>query len=149
MGPDHVTIVWSTRENLSGEVRYSTDQSFSKTASVARVRQFPVSVTKMAQSFTQYQVDLTGLTPGTQYSYRVVMSDGVNITPDPAPQFRTASPGPFTFLVVGDSGLGSAAQRDIAQLMIAENPSLVLHVGDIAYENGTFDEFTNNYFEYY
>jgi uncharacterized protein (TIGR03437 family) len=28
-------------------------------------------------------------------------------------------------------------------------PDLVLHVGDIAYENGTFDEFTSNYFAYY
>ncbi|PWU12035.1 MAG: hypothetical protein C5B51_01445 [Terriglobia bacterium] len=156
MRADRVTIVWSARENLPGVVQYSNDQSFSQISS-ARVRAFPVSLTQsldtagalhLSYSFYQYQADLTGLAPGTQYFYQVLM-DGSNITPNVTGQFRTAAPGSFSFLVFGDSGLGSPGQRDIALQMNAEKPDLVLHVGDIAYENGTFEEFTGNYFEYY
>jgi uncharacterized protein (TIGR03437 family) len=147
MGADHVTVVWSTRENLSGSVQYSTDQSFSH-SSAARVRAFPPSVTGMGITFYQFQADLTGLSPGTSYSYRVVV-DGQNLTPEPERRFRTMSPGPFSFLVLGDSGLGTAPQQSIALQMAAEKPDLMLHVGDIAYESGTFEEFQANYFEYY
>ena len=102
----------------------------------------------MGITFYQFQADLTGLSPGTSYSYRVVV-DGQNLTPEPERRFRTMAPGPFSFLVIGDSGLGTAPQQSIALQMGAENPDLMLHVGDIAYESGTFEEFQANYFEYY
>lgn len=147
MTADHVSIVWSTRENLTGVVQYSADQSFSSSAA-AMVRAFPPSVTGMAIPFYQYQADLNGLSAGTSYSYRVVV-DGQNLTPEPERRFRTVAAGPFSFLVFGDSGLGTPPQQAIALLMAAEKPDLTLHVGDIAYEHGTFEEFQANYFEYY
>jgi hypothetical protein len=33
--------------------------------------------------------------------------------------------------------------------MVAETPNLVLQVGDIAYEDGTFEQFQANFFDYY
>jgi len=33
--------------------------------------------------------------------------------------------------------------------MVTEHPNFVVHVGDIAYQSGTYNEFTANYFEYY
>ena len=147
MGADHVSVIWSTRENLAGTVEYSTDQSFSH-STVARVKAFPPSITGMGITFYQFQADLDGLSPGTNYSYRVVV-DGQNLTPEAERRFRTMAPGPFRFLVLGDSGLGTAPQQTIALRMAAETPDLMLHVGDIAYESGTFEEFQANYFEYY
>jgi uncharacterized protein (TIGR03437 family) len=71
------------------------------------------------------------------------------MTPEPDHRFRTPSRGRFSFLAFGDSGLGSPEQQTLALLMAKEQPDLVLHVGDIAYESGTFSEFQANYFAYY
>ncbi len=147
MRADGVTIVWSTRENQSGAVEYSIDGSYSLRAT-ARVRSFPGPTGGLSRPFYQYQADLTGLAPATAYSYRVMM-DGQNLTPEPEYRFRTTAPGPFSFLVYGDSGNGSDGQQALTPLMAAEKPDLVLHVGDIAYESGTFDEFQAYYFSFY
>jgi phosphodiesterase/alkaline phosphatase D-like protein len=145
MRTDRVTIMWSTRESMPGTVEYSTDRSTYRTA-IPRIRILTPSQTHLSYTLYQYQADLTGLSPDTQYFYEVVM-DGQKITTDEESQFRTAGAVPFRFLVFGDSGAGTTAERSLAVLMTAEQASLVLHVGDIAYEDGTFAQFTDNYFE--
>src|SRR5207253_543118 len=74
-----------------------------------------------------------------------------NVPPGGEYTFHTAGPGPYSFLVFGDSGAGTTGQRDILNQMLKESQSynFVLHVGDIAYERGTFEEFTANHFGYY
>jgi len=145
---NRATVMWSARENTAATLQYSTDHEFSLTAP-ARVRVFPVTQTALSFTLYQYQADLSGLAPGTEYSYRIIM-DGQNVTPEPEHRFRTAnSTGSFSFLVFGDSGSGSPSQQSMAALMAKENPNLVLHVGDVAYEEGTFDQFQANYFDYY
>lgn len=144
---DRVSILWSTRENLTGTVQYSTDTSFSQSTS-AQLRAFPTSATGLPFPFYQYQADLTGLSPGTDYFYRIFMN-GENVTAEGEYRIHTAGPGPFTFLVFGDSGAGTAAQTQLTLRMITEQPNFVIHVGDIAYQDGTFGQFTANYFDYY
>ncbi|MGA2270838.1 MAG: metallophosphoesterase [Bryobacteraceae bacterium] len=151
LGADHVTIVWSARENQSASIQYSTDASFSRSAPAGPVRTFLSSQTGMGFTFYQYRADLTGLSPGTAYSYRVIM-DGQNVDPNTPPsvyRFSTPGPGPVSFLVFGDSGDGSSHQLAVALQLVTEHPNFVVHVGDIAYESGTYNEFTANYFEYY
>jgi uncharacterized protein (TIGR03437 family) len=145
---DQVTIVWSTRENLSGTVQYSTDTSFSNTvAPTSRV--FTTAITKSQNDFYQYRAVLTGLSANTLYNYRVI-AGGVDITTVGQHTFHTSPPpSPFRFLAFGDSGLGSQQQIALEGFMSAEPASLILHVGDIAYESGTFDEFRDNYFAIY
>jgi uncharacterized protein (TIGR03437 family) len=145
--PDRVTILFSTRENLAATVEYSTDQSFANTVT-ATVTPFSTAVTGLSFNFYQYQANITGLTPGTQYSYRVKVG-GQNISPESDYKFRTSGPGPFSFLVFGDSGAASAGQRAVTLRMVNETPDLVLQVGDIAYESGLFSEFQANFFDYY
>jgi uncharacterized protein (TIGR03437 family) len=142
-----VSILWSTRENLPGVVQYSSDQTYSQSAT-ASVREFRPSLTGLSYTFYQYRADLTDLAPGAEYSYRVVVG-GENLTPDAKYRFRTASPGPFSFLVLGDSGQGTPDQLAVAVRMAAEQPNLVLHVGDVAQIDGAFDEYASYYFEYY
>jgi uncharacterized protein (TIGR03437 family) len=144
---DQVTILWSTRENLPAVVQYSDDQSFSL-AATARVREFLPSVTGLSYRFYQYRAELTGLTAGAEYSYRIVVG-GENPTPQTKYRFRTTKPGPFSFLVLGDSGQGTAGQTAVAVRMAAEQPDLVLHVGDVAQIAGVFDEYAAYYFEFY
>src|SRR6185436_11973312 len=97
---NRATIIWSTRENVSGTLQYSTDQQFSLSAPI-RTRAFPATETKLSCNCTiyQHQADLFGLSPGTEYSYRVIM-DGQNLTPEAEHRFRTAGSGPLSFLVL-------------------------------------------------
>src|ERR1035438_4462346 len=148
LGADHVTIVWSARANQGASVQYSTDASFSRSAPVTSVRTFDSSQTDMGFTFYQYRADLTGLSPGTTYNYQVLVG-GANVTPESDYHFKTPGPGPFSFLVFGDSGDGSSHQLAVTLQLVTEQPSFIIHVGDIAYESGTFNEFTANYFEYY
>src|ERR1039457_3121603 len=148
LGADHVTIVWSTLENQSASVQYSTDASFRGSGPAGPVRTFLSSQTDMGFTFYQYQADLTGLSPGTAYSYRV-MEGGAYLTPQTGYPFTTPGPGPVSFLVFGDSGDGSSHQLAVALQLVTEHPNFVVHVGDIAYQSGTYNEFTANYFEYY
>jgi uncharacterized protein (TIGR03437 family) len=102
----------------------------------------------MGFTFYQYRADVTGLAPGTAYSYRVIQG-GQNVTPESDYRFSTPGPGPFSFLAFGDSGDGSNNQLAVTLQMVTEHPNFVVHVGDIAYQSGTYNEFTANYFEYY
>ena len=93
MGRDHVTVLWSTRENQSAVVQYSTDRSFDQSVAAA-VRVFTPATTQMSVTFYQYRAELTGLAAGTDYFYRVMMN-GEPLTTDPGYQFHTAGPRPF------------------------------------------------------
>src|SRR5437868_11649702 len=108
MRGDSVTLVWSTKENLSGELQYATDAGFSNVSRipVSGGLAFLQSFTKSSYDFFQYRVNIQGLTPGTLYFYRIIMG-GQDITADGNRQFRTPGGGPFRFLVYGDSGLGT------------------------------------------
>ena len=149
MHEDRVTVMWSTRDNVASTVRYSTDTGYALGAA-ARVRTFQPAETGMGFTFYQYQADLTGLSPGTAYYYRILMGAD-NVTPQPETdyRFRTDGSAPYSFLLLGDSGEGTAGQRAVALQMITEKPDFVIHVGDMAEPSGTFEQLTANYFEYY
>jgi uncharacterized protein (TIGR03437 family) len=144
MREDRVTIIWSAQESLPARVEYSTDRSFSLSAP-AQVRMFTRFETGLPYVMYQYRADLSGLAPGTVYFYRVIPEVGS----EEGRQFRTASSGSFTFLVFGDSGAGTAGQQLVTLEMDKQQPNFVVHVGDIAYQEGTFEQFTANYFSYY
>jgi hypothetical protein len=144
---DRVTILWTTVENRYAVVQYSTDRSFS-TSVEADVQEYLAPYTGLNFRFYQYRAELGGLSPGTDYSYRVILDDR-NLTPLDELHFRTPGPGPFRFLVFGDSGEDTAGQSSVARRMIEEDPALVLHTGDLVYPSCTFDQIDRNYFRYY
>ncbi len=160
---DRATVVWTTLESGRGAVQYSTDRSFScaSCSVTASIREFPPSETGLVFPFYQHEAEITGLRPATDYFYRV-MVDGQNLTLGDDLHFRTSGSNPFTFLTIGDSGQGTPAQKQIAARMLQEAmpppppappptppATLVLHVGDIAYGAGRFDEFQAHHFDIY
>lgn len=145
--PDRATVMWTTLEPGGGAVEYSADRKSWLTAA-ARIRQFAPAETGLPADFYQYEAELRGLTPGTQYSYRVLVNGRV-LAEDEGMRFRTPGPGPFQFLVFGDSGVGSPEQARLARLIEAERPALVLHVGDVAQGAGSFNEYEDYYFPFY
>ena len=94
-----------------------------------------------------YRAELTGLTPGTDYVFRVG-------TDTPVFKFRTMpakATDTFTFVSGGDSGVNAHAVG--TNIMAAkQDPYFALIGGDLAYDNGsspkTFLEFLKNYSRY-
>lgn len=91
----------------------------------------------------------SGLEPSTIYCYGV---DG-SMPMTARAGFRTApaadSTEPVRFLAFGDSGGGGADQYALLDQMYTVPFDLMIHTGDIAYDNGTIAEFENNVFGVY
>ena len=147
------SILWTTvRDPGEGLVSFGSDLNGVRRTVRSRIRSIPSSESGISQGIWQHQADLTDLTPDTQYFYRVTI-DGTDVLAAVGGiaewQFRTAAHDPFTFLAFGDSGDGGAAQRELNGVMNIETASLILHVGDLAYYEGTFKQFEEFYFGVY
>ena len=147
LGGERATILWATRGPGVSTVEYFTRHAFPERVT-ASSREFLPSETGLSTPFYQHKAELSGLLTGTEYFYRVALN-GQDLAPRDRLRFRTAGPGPFSFLVFGDSGMGTAAQLRLAQLNGQDRPALVLHTGDIGYWHGTYADYQERYFEYY
>jgi acid phosphatase type 7 len=94
------------------------------------------------------QVD--SLAPGQIYCYSL-WNGGEQLTMPAG--FRTApsadSPEPIRFLALGDSGGGGSDQYALLEQMHTVPYDLMLHTGDIAYDNGSITQFDDNVFGVY
>jgi hypothetical protein len=105
---------------------------------------------------TEHEVEITGLTPDTQYFYAIGSSDGVLasgseyafFTPLPA-----GSTEAFRVWVLGDSGTANANAAAVRNAYTAYNgdryTDMWLMLGDNAYNNGTDAEFQAAVFNMY
>ncbi len=143
---EQASVLWTSPQPGAGNVVVIAPDG-SSTSFAATATTFEPATTELASVYYQYAADLTGLQPGTTYRYQVVL-DGQIVASDPVlNSFYTPAPGNSSFLVVGDSGVNSAQQASLTQQMEAEsNISKVIHLGDLAYESGTFAQFQANYF---
>lgn len=73
-----------------------------------------------------YEAKLSGLAPGTNYSYQIQ---------DRSFSFQTPSKGEFSFVALGDMGITPAAGATLKSVQAA-SPAFVLHSGDISYGEG-------------
>jgi acid phosphatase type 7 len=53
---------------------------------------------------------------------------------------------PFRFAVVGDTGDGSPHARALVRVILASDPELLVHLGDLAYPEGTVDQLAARFF---
>jgi hypothetical protein len=139
--PTSTHVVWWTQEQSEGTVHWGAagsdaDQSRSSALGIA------------------HDVEITGLAPNTTYDYRVEDGDGVvlgggSITTSPA----AGEPARMRLWAIGDSGTGGDHQRDVYDAFIGatnrELPLVMLHLGDSAYDSGTHQELSDNFFGVY
>jgi len=88
----------------------------------------------------RFEAVLGELTPGTEYRYQA----GEQVH-----SFRTAGPGRLPFVVIGDTGTGSAEQSALAQRLAQEDVRLLLHTGDVAYPVGNTEAYERRYLDFY
>jgi hypothetical protein len=107
----------------------------------------------------QYEAQVTGLQPATKYYYGVYNGDSLVAGGDGEHYFVTHPPlgsaSSMRLWVVGDSGTGDQNQADVHTAMrnyIAKTGRPLdhyLHVGDMAYGDGTDGQFQKNFFAPY
>ena len=95
------------------------------------------------------RADLMSLPASSTVEY-LVSAAGTRAGPH---EFRTAPPtgeaAEVRVLLFGDSGWGGAAQLDLARVMRRDEWDLSIHVGDIAYNDGSREDFTYRHFRVY
>jgi 3',5'-cyclic AMP phosphodiesterase CpdA len=98
----------------------------------------------------QLWTQATNLLPSTIYCYQVD-NDSQALTERTG--FKTApaadSTAPVRFLAFGDSGGGGADQYQLQEQMLTVPYDLIIHTGDIAYEEGTLAQYQANVFDVY
>ena len=99
----------------------------------------------------QMWATVTGLQPDTIYCYGIDADGATQMTARAG--FRTApsrtSTAPVRFLAFGDSGGGGSDQYALLDQMTDFPYDMMIHTGDIAYDNGTLVEFEANVFGVY
>jgi hypothetical protein len=102
--------------------------------------------------FYVQRADVSGLEPETIYCYQL-MSQAGPLT-EPAPLMTAAQPGrtadhPIRFVMLADTGSGSAAQTAIARRMASTPFDFMVFAGDVAYEQGSAAQLQSKFFEIY
>jgi hypothetical protein len=111
----------------------------------------PASVDPTASNVgvSQLVAHVEGLTPGTTYCYRILGGDealvrsiGFETAPEPGQRA-------VRFAVWGDSGTADIRQRTLLEQIGTVPFDLMLHAGDMAYEDGTRGELEVRFFSIY
>lgn len=98
-------------------------------------------------STTEYQANavLSGLSPQTQYCYRVSQAGVDLLGSDASPTFvappATGSSAPYSFAVLGDWGAGTPDESNVLARIVASPAAFVVTVGDNAYNSGTQSDY--------
>jgi predicted phosphodiesterase len=144
-----LTIVWTTEEDGPSAVHYG-QSDFSQVAP-ATSTYFTTPADPPYDAYYVHQADLTGLSADTAYQYQIFTND-VNLTPGGSAVTRTAKPSNtsgFRLAVFGDSGFGNTAQNNLATRLSQVQPDLVVHTGDLVYDEASYDLFEERYFQIY
>ena len=122
--PTSMTIAWTTDVLVVGSVTFGPTASYGTTVADAS----PV---------LEHALELSGLLADTSYHYRIELGgvpaggDHTFTTPPSDPD------APVRFVVLGDTGTGTQIAFDVITRLEAQAPDFVVHVGDLAYNNGT------------
>jgi len=131
-GEDTVVVAWRSQEPVVGVIECSSGQRLTG-----------------AEPTTEHVFTLTGLAASTDYEFAIEQDGGVVSGGHRLGTAPPAGTGSVRFVVVGDSGAGTVAQRDVASNMALSNPDLVLMTGDVVYESGADYEIDRAYFTPY
>lgn len=137
--PSRLSISWQMKSISGGAVilKYPDGHSYKQRAD---------------HDSDRFEASFDKLSPGATYSYTVrrlglIFDDTVagpyevRMPPKPGTAFR--------FVAFGDSGNGSNTQSDLAKVMAAAKPDLIIHAGDLIYPSGLASDYPTNFFEPY
>ena len=127
---DSMVVVWELDEPVKSTITYGTGADDMQTVDV------PVEegAEYKGEAMHMYRARLTGLKPGTTYSYTVATEDGQTMEG----HFRTLSENPdeVRFVVVSDTHRFETAEQ-VSEAIEAFDPDFILHTGDMVEGTGS------------
>jgi hypothetical protein len=141
------TINWATdRSSTIGALKWGRVSDGSCTRNTVTATRIAITVNGVAEY--QWKARLAGLSPDTQYCYRLYLGSSPQLDllrGDASPRFRSqlaaGSATPFSFVVFGDWGQtgasGNPDQARIMQRIAGSGARFALTTGDNAYPAGT------------
>lgn len=160
-----ITVVWRTGAALKNpRVGYwlggtKTVSFCDREAILTRTMRSDQPLAKSPKGTFQYEATIAGLTPSTLYRYAIYEGATPLTEAGPEYRFKTHPPigesTPTRVWVVGDSGTGAKHQALVHEAMrqyVATTKrflDLYVHVGDMAYGQGTDPQFAQNFFAPY
>lgn len=145
-----VRVLWATTSGGDGEVRVREADSEEWLNFPTNADLFPTDATGETTDFIQYEAEVTGLEAGTEYCYEVWeegerLAGGLHLNT----RWEGETERPVRFFALGDSGAASDGQRNVRDAFVNYEHDFALHLGDIAYGDGTFTEFETKHFAIY
>lgn len=146
---DSARVAWTDLDGEEGQVRYSVAGSGLWATAAAEARWFPTSYTSAEADYTAFDATLVGLTGDVDVCYEVFVDGRIAVAGAALHTAWTSHDRPLSLIAVGDSGNGSPEQIALAGAMSASAPDVFLHLGDMAYGDGTWVEFEAHVFDVY
>lgn len=146
---DRARVAWTDTFGAEGFVHYSVAGSDEWFRTSAESEVFTTDRTADTEEYTAYEARLRGLPADSLICYEVYV-DGALLVADGS--FRTAwttRDKPVRVLAMGDSGNLSPEQFAVRDRMMEVESDVFLHLGDMAYGDGTFPEFEERVFAVY
>lgn len=123
-----MTLVWETDRPSPGEVAYGETEAYGAQA------------VDPAAPQRRHAIEIPGLVPGLTYHYQI-RADGLPLTSDltfhPPPSLRA---GPLRVAVFGDTRTGHSTHRAVIGRVVAWEPDIALHTGDLVSHGSSFSE---------
>ena len=144
--PETMQVLWhapETETNWSVEYRTKPTGSWKKADAPMFTR---VAVAK-TEPHRVYDASLTGLTPGSTFTYRVLRS-GKEVFMAEGQAAKTANQ-PYRFVAFADIGAETPAQKKLAQQAMLAKPDMVVVPGDIVYDRGLISEYQKRFWPIY
>jgi 3',5'-cyclic AMP phosphodiesterase CpdA len=142
-------IAWTATGATDGLVRVATSADGPWTDIVALPETFDMARTDDTEEYVAFDAEVEGLEPNAAYCYEVVV-DGVTVAS--GLRFFTAwqsEERPVRILAFGDSGRATPEQAALRDVFMERDFDVFLHLGDMAYGDGRFDEFEEKVFTMY
>lgn len=142
-------IAWTTTAAGAAKVRVAPSKDGPWSEFPAASELFDVARTSDTEDYFAHAAAVTGLESGHAYCYEVVV-DGQTLAS--GLQLNTAWESknrPVRVLAFGDSGNASPEQKALRDVFMQHEFDVFLHLGDMAYSEGTFPEFEERVFGIY
>lgn len=146
---DSARIAWTDTVGAAGSVRYSIAGSGEWRTVDANVRRFEVALTRDTEPYNAYDATLLGLEPDSDVCYEVYVDGALLVARGSFHTAWTSRERPISIVAMGDSGNASAEQYAVGDQMMRVDPDIFLHLGDMAYGDGTYPEFEERVFAVY
>ena len=143
---ESMVVMWHTADE-DADFRVFSKPGSASTWTTAKKPEWRRVAVRTVEPHRVWSASMTGLKPGEAFDYRVERAGETVFTS--RGMARKSAAQPYKFVVFGDCGQDTAAQRLIAKLSMDAKPDFVLLTGDIVYTRGKISEYRPKHFGVY